>query len=226
MAYKEKLPKLPKLYKVIDGNSSCSGGRHTWDTSGGLNCLGGSHAGKPLRHCSIGFHLTTNWRNWYYLGRDVYTAAPGDGQVLLKVGYDNICEDKVVVKSVYLSQKNADPLAKLLKQFHVDLKKVEATFYTKSMRRGAVPKDCIRTRRKDADHVESFKTSFVNYNNPMDGDHRAAFNLTVRYILSALVESLDSKVSKKKLDHVHAIWKLWKAGWAVYGYENGKYLVK
>jgi hypothetical protein len=228
MVYKAQYPTLPKLYKVLSNGKSCNGGSYTWDTAGGLNVLGGSHAGKPLSHCNVGFHLTTDWRNWYSLGRDVYTAIPGDRQVLVKHSWSGECEDKVVVGSVYLSDKNADPLAKLLKHFHTDFQWVIKNFDRTQRQRGNMPKHCRLTRQTNVDRIGRFQHSFVTPGESMRNDHRHAFAESVRYILSKLVQSVDDKISMGEKNHVYNVWTLWQNGWAVYGYdeETEKYLVK
>lgn len=244
MAHKTKYPNIPKLYKVLSEGKSCNGGTYTWNTNGGLNTLPPAHVGRPLRHCSIGFHLTTDWRKWYEFGRDVYTAKSGNYQMLVQINdpYSGSCGDKVVVESCTLHDKNKDPVAKLFADFHADVVAVG-----KALCKGGLPKN----GKAPAGAVLSSKispgnrtlvyhrapTSLASFAGTGSLWHqhfpyypRAEMAQTIRAILPYLVKSVDEKITEEERKWVHKLWNLWKAGWKVvgvvtYGDHKGKFIV-
>lgn len=241
MAHQPQFPTVPKLYKVIEGDKSCNGGNYTWKTNGQLNELPLHHRGKALRHCSVGFHLTTDWRHWYGFGRDVYTATPCDGQILVQGSAGGTFDDKVVVASCTLSQKNADPLAKLLKHFYDDVivqcKKLgnEDSLLVS----GPAPKGAVLHSSVGNVGVTTLQGPgcFVNagfrWQSGIEYDVRNPLRSTINFILAYLVKSVDDKITEAERNTVHELWNLWKAGWIVVGkinrwgdVNNGKYVVQ
>lgn len=232
MTYKPQRPVLPKLYKVLHDGKSCNGGSFTWNTQGGVNYLPDKHMSKPLSHCSVGFHLTTDWRQWYGFGRDVYTATPYLGQILVKYEkYDKIYDNKVVTNSVVLSQKNAGPLAKLLKHFYDNVVEVckSQNSLKKSNAKKIPPEGSVQS---DFFSILPFPGCFVTagghwmehckYNN------KDSMARTINFILAKLVKAHDSSITDKERQAVHDVWNLWKKGWVVLGVNpnTGKYVVR
>jgi len=235
MAYESQRPTIPKLYKVLENGKSCNGGSYVWDTTGGINVLHGFYRGQKLKHCNTGFHLTTDWRQWYHLGRDVYEAEVPGGEILIKAGVYDV-EDKVVADSVILGNKNTDPLAKLLKDFHTDMKEVARNFpkIRKNRKKNGL-KSCRIGRKTDThSYLLVIDSHFVQWENPFvihradDWSTKKSFRYSVSYILGKLVKSIDHGISKKERQTVHDIWNLWKQGWIVMGYDKstGQYVVR
>lgn len=244
MAFQRKLSHVPKLYKVLEDNQSCSGGRYTWQTDGAVNVLPPHQREKALQHCVTGFHLTTNWRQWYVFGRDVYTAIPGNREILVKVasvdGYGD-CEDKVVVRSCSLRDRNKDPMANLLKNFYNDVvEQCKKHSNTESKKvEGPVPHNAVLWTNVGygvTQPLKNYQPSFVYsghlWHRYSHLTFRGALESTINYILPFLVKSVDSKLTEKERQEVHDIWNLWKQGWIVRGkviakghVEYGKYVV-
>lgn len=203
-----------------------------WDTTGGINQLPNQHYGRKLKHCTVGFHLTTDWRKWYQLGRDVYEAEAPGGEILIKTNWlynEPSVEDKVVVDRVILKRKNADQLAKLLKDFHTDMKKVGCNFskLRRNRKKGGLKNCRIGRKTETVSHVLVRDSHFVQWINPFnyhrtdDRDAMKSFRYSVDYILGKLVKSVDHGISNKERQTVHDIWNLWKQGWIVMGYDKG-----
>ena len=90
------------LYKVLDAGQSCDGGTHAWSLPtklpDGTWTPGAWHqmpTGSRIQTCQSGFHLTTNPRAWWRIGRTVYLAE-SDGERATPQG------DKVACRKVRL----------------------------------------------------------------------------------------------------------------------------
>lgn len=230
-------PRVPTLYKVLLDGKSCNGGRYDWDTSGGVNYLPADQRQLPLKHCSVGFHLTTDWRRWYKFGRDVYEATvPGD-EVLVQRSGRSSCDDKVVVRSVRLWNKNADPQARLLKQFYNDAVLVRDGFKAARRRRKekTAPKEAalMPANGRSGDFFSLKATgsswyvqSILHANSDHFGEYYYRFLSTIYFICTILIKSEEGTMTTAEKKSVHDVWNLWKAGWIVHGMnQTGKYVV-
>jgi hypothetical protein len=230
-------PRVPTLYKVLFDGKSCNGGSYEWDTSGGVNLLPANQRQLPLKHCSVGFHLTTDWKRWYKFGRDVYRATvPGD-EILVKRDGSVRCEDKVVVRSCRLFDKNADPQVRLLNQFYDDAILVRDGFEAARRRRKekTAPRGTVLLPANGHTgglfSLKAFGSSWyvqsrLHASEEHFGEYYYRFRGTIYFICTALIKSEEGTMTEAEKKSVHDVWNLWKAGWIVHGTNKaGKYVV-